>query len=184
MTEASGLIAIDPPAGTGGAGSVGFPLPYTQVVVRRLQADGALGERCGKARWACSPSAGRRLARLSQPRTRSRRLRRRHSQHRRPRLHRCNRPHPHRGPLQGPDHPQWPQYRPADDRERDAAPPAVALAAAVGMPDAYAGELPVCYVALRPGAAVTEAELREHAEQTIAERPAWPNGSTSSTRSR
>ena len=34
--------------------------------------------------------------------------------------------------------------------------PAVALAAAVGMPDAYAGELPVCYVMLRPGAAVTE----------------------------
>jgi fatty-acyl-CoA synthase len=52
--------------------------------------------------------------------------------------------------------------------------PAVALAAAVGMPDAYAGELPVCYVALRPGATVTDAELREHAEQTIAERPAWP----------
>jgi len=28
---------------------------------------------------------------------------------------------------------------------------AVTLAAAAGMPDAYAGELPVCYVALRPG---------------------------------
>ena len=38
-----------------------------------------------------------------------------------------------------------------------AAHPAVALAAAVGMPDAYAGELPVCYVALRPGATATEA---------------------------
>ena len=36
-----------------------------------------------------------------------------------------------------------------------AAHPAVALAAAVGMPDAYAGELPVCYVALRPGARAT-----------------------------
>jgi fatty-acyl-CoA synthase len=52
--------------------------------------------------------------------------------------------------------------------------PAVALAAAVGMPDAYAGELPVCYVALRPGATVTEAELHAHAEAAIAERPAWP----------
>jgi fatty-acyl-CoA synthase len=52
--------------------------------------------------------------------------------------------------------------------------PAVALAAAVGMPDGYAGELPVCYVALRPGAAVAVAELREHAEREIAERPAWP----------
>jgi fatty-acyl-CoA synthase len=52
--------------------------------------------------------------------------------------------------------------------------PAVALAAAVGMPDAYAGELPVCYVALRPGAVATEAELHTHAEAAIAERPAWP----------
>jgi fatty-acyl-CoA synthase len=52
--------------------------------------------------------------------------------------------------------------------------PAVALAAAVGMPDSYAGELPVCYVTLRAGAKVTEGELREHAERTIAERPAWP----------
>ncbi len=34
--------------------------------------------------------------------------------------------------------------------------PAVALAAAVGMPDSYAGELPVCYVTLRAGAKVTE----------------------------
>jgi fatty-acyl-CoA synthase len=52
--------------------------------------------------------------------------------------------------------------------------PAVALAAAVGMPDAYAGELPVCYVALRPGAQATEDELRDHAQATIGERPAWP----------
>lgn len=52
--------------------------------------------------------------------------------------------------------------------------PAVALAAAVGMPDAYAGELPVCYVALRPGTRATEDELHAHAQRTIGERPAWP----------
>ena len=55
-----------------------------------------------------------------------------------------------------------------------AAHPAVALAAAVGMPDGYAGELPVCYVALRPGAIATRDELHDHAQQTIGERPAWP----------
>jgi fatty-acyl-CoA synthase len=55
-----------------------------------------------------------------------------------------------------------------------AAHPAVALAAAVGMPDAYAGELPVCFVMLRAGARVTESELHEHAQQRIGERPAWP----------
>lgn len=52
--------------------------------------------------------------------------------------------------------------------------PAVAVAAAVGMPDAYAGELPVCFVALRPGAQVSDAELHAHAQQRIGERPAWP----------
>jgi fatty-acyl-CoA synthase len=55
-----------------------------------------------------------------------------------------------------------------------AAHPAVALAAAVGAPDAYAGELPVCYVMLRPGVQATEDELRDHAQRAIAERPAWP----------
>jgi fatty-acyl-CoA synthase len=52
--------------------------------------------------------------------------------------------------------------------------PAVAVAAAVGMPDAYAGELPVVFVALRPGAQVSESALQAHAQATIAERPAWP----------
>ena len=46
MTEASGLIAIDPVAGEGGVGSVGWALPYTRVEVRRLGADGQLGDLC------------------------------------------------------------------------------------------------------------------------------------------
>lgn len=52
--------------------------------------------------------------------------------------------------------------------------PAVAVAAAVGMPDAYAGELPVCFVQLHEGAKVSNAQLQAHAESTIDERPAWP----------
>ena len=52
--------------------------------------------------------------------------------------------------------------------------PAVAMAAAVGRPDAYAGEVPVVYLALRPGASPSVEELHEHAHATIAERPAWP----------
>ncbi len=52
--------------------------------------------------------------------------------------------------------------------------PAVALAAAVGKPDAHAGELPVVYVQLHPGAHVTEAELLEVAAAHIHERPAVP----------
>ena len=52
--------------------------------------------------------------------------------------------------------------------------PAVALAAAVGRPDAYAGELPVAYVQLKAGSTASEAELLEHATSRIAERPALP----------
>jgi fatty-acyl-CoA synthase len=55
-----------------------------------------------------------------------------------------------------------------------AAHPAVALAAAIGSPDAHAGELPVAYVTLHPGQTVSEAELRTFAETHIPERAAWP----------
>ena len=52
--------------------------------------------------------------------------------------------------------------------------PAVAVVAAVGSPDAYAGELPVAYVQLKPGVTATEAELIEHAGRTIPEKAAAP----------
>jgi len=54
--------------------------------------------------------------------------------------------------------------------------PAVELAAAVGKPDAHAGELPVAYVTLRRDAArCSAAELLAHARQHIAERAAVPS---------
>jgi len=49
--------------------------------------------------------------------------------------------------------------------------PAVAMAAAVGQPDRYAGELPVCYVALRPGAQAT-AEETESVRRAVDRRTA------------
>jgi len=52
--------------------------------------------------------------------------------------------------------------------------PAVAMAAAVGKPDEKAGELPVVYVQLKPGAQASEAELLEHAAAHIPERAAVP----------
>lgn len=52
--------------------------------------------------------------------------------------------------------------------------PAVSLAAAVGMPDEYAGELPVVFVQLYPDSQVSVDELREYAFAHIAERPACP----------
>jgi fatty-acyl-CoA synthase len=175
MTEASGLLAIDPPAGPGVPGSVGFPLPYTQLLVRRLNPDGSPGEACPPGDVGVVTLRGPTVA----PGYR-------------------NPAHDHGVFLDGTLNTGDLGY--VDDtgrvhiagRAKDLIirsghnidplmienamqrHPAVALAAAVGMPDAYAGEVPVCYVALRPGTAVTEAELHAHAEAAIAERPAWP----------
>ena len=52
--------------------------------------------------------------------------------------------------------------------------PAVLLAAAIGKPDAYAGELPVAYVQLVKGAAATADELSDFTLATIPERAAAP----------
>lgn len=52
--------------------------------------------------------------------------------------------------------------------------PDVLMAAAVGEPDAYAGELPVAFVSLKPGATVSAEDLLRFAAPLIAERPAVP----------
>lgn len=52
--------------------------------------------------------------------------------------------------------------------------PAVALAAAIGRPDAHAGEVPVAYVQVQPGATVTDRELLDFAAASIPERAAVP----------
>ena len=52
--------------------------------------------------------------------------------------------------------------------------PAVAMAAAVGQPDAYAGELPMACVAARPGASPTPEELIAWCRERIPERAAVP----------
>ncbi|SEA21291.1 AMP-binding protein [Variovorax sp. YR216] len=175
MTEASGLIAIDPVAGEGGAGSVGWALPYTRVEVRRLEANGRLGPVCAPGEIGVITARGPHVS----PGYRN-------PEHdagvfddgllnsgdlgyadARGRIYIAGRA---KDLIIRSGH----NIDPLMIENAMAAHPAVALAAAVAMPDAYAGELPVCYVALRPGATATEEELREHAEQSIGERPAWP----------
>ncbi len=175
MTEASGLIAIDPVAGDGGIGSVGWALPYTRVEIRRLGADGQLGAICATGEVGVISVRGPHVS----PGYRN--------------------PEHNAGVIQdGTLNSGDLGYTDGNGRihiagrSKDliirsghnidpvmienamAAHPAVALAAAVGTPDAYAGELPVCFVALRPGVNVSEAELHAHAQQSIGERPAWP----------
>ena len=56
--------------------------------------------------------------------------------------------------------------------------PAVQHCAAVGMPDAYAGELPVVFVTLKPGAEADEAELLAYVCERVDEPPARPRSVT------
>jgi fatty-acyl-CoA synthase len=56
--------------------------------------------------------------------------------------------------------------------------PAVALCAAVGAPDAYAGELPVAFATLKPGSDVTEAKLLAFTAERVDEGPAKPKSIT------
>lgn len=52
--------------------------------------------------------------------------------------------------------------------------PDVAASAAVGMPDAYAGEVPVIFVVMREGTSTGAAELAAHVRDRVAEPPAKP----------
>lgn len=52
--------------------------------------------------------------------------------------------------------------------------PAVAFAGAIGQPDAHSGELPCAFVELVEGASVSEAELLKHCEVHVHERAAHP----------
>jgi fatty-acyl-CoA synthase len=52
--------------------------------------------------------------------------------------------------------------------------PAVAMCAVVAEPDAYAGEVPVAFVTLKPGAQVAPEDLLAAVAPTVYERPAVP----------
>ena len=52
--------------------------------------------------------------------------------------------------------------------------PAVEMAAAIGRPDAYAGEIPIAFVQLKPGASASPQDLQAFARERVAERAAAP----------
>lgn len=175
MTEAAGLISIDLGSGDRTLGSVGYALPYTEVSIKRLLPDGSLGERCRPNEIGVLTVSGPTVSKgyLN--------------------------PQKNKGVFAGgtlnsgdlaykneggcifiagrskdliirSGH----NIDPAMIDNVMTSHPAVAMAAAVAQPDRYAGEIPVCYVSLRHGMTVSAEELQRHAEQHIAERPAWP----------
>ncbi len=63
---------------------------------------------------------------------------------------------------------------PAEIEEALAGHPAVAMAGAIGQPDAHSGEMPCAYVELVAGATVSEADLMAHTDAHVHERAARP----------
>ncbi len=161
LTEATCLVSVNPIDGRKKIGSVGLPLPYSQVLIARLgggQGDGLCGvDEIGEI---CVSSPGT----AEDPFLRTGDL----------------------GRIDA-DGYLWITGRakdliirgghnldPAQIEEALASHPAVAVAGAIGQPDAAAGELPCAYVELVADASVTPAELLAHAAGRIAERAAIP----------
>ncbi|MBR9652688.1 AMP-binding protein [Thalassovita aquimarina] len=175
MTESSGLVSIDPLSGPGAVGSVGWPLPYTQVDILRLNKDGSLGGPCETNEIGVITIKGEHVSPgyrdpahnagvFDDGRLNSGDLGYKDEQGR---IYVAGRA---KDLIIRSGH----NIDPAMIENAMTTHPAVKLAAAVGMPDAYAGELPVCFVELLPGADVSIEDLHQHAQSSIDERPAWP----------
>lgn len=175
MTESAGLVCIEPAHAEPVIGSVGMRLPYTDVTVRKLGADGSLGAECAPHEIGVMVVRGptvtpgysdpsRNDGTLSPGQINSGDLAYTDEQGR---LFIAGRV---KDMIIRSGH----NIDPVLIEDAILTHPEVLAAGAVSEPDRYAGELPVCYVTLRPGASVTADELRAFVEPKITERPAWP----------
>ncbi|WP_394177597.1 acyl-CoA synthetase [Yoonia maritima] len=179
LTEATCLVAINPPEGEKRVGSIGIPFPYTDIKIMSV----ATGEQVGVDEigeiCVCNPgvSDGQTYTEadknegLFYPGDKS------ETQYLRT------------GDLGriDPDGYLWITGRakdliirgghnidPAEIEEALAGHEAVAFAGAIGQPDAHAGEIPCAYVELVDGAAISSDELIAFANEHIHERAAFP----------
>jgi fatty-acyl-CoA synthase len=174
MTETAGISTITPPGVVGPAGCVGFPLPYARLRIVALGPDGAATDRD-------LPPGEQGMVLFKSPNVFSGFLDPKDNEQAftadgwlvtgdvgwlddQGRLHLSGRS---KDLIIRGGH----NIDPKVIEDALAAHPAVQFCAAVGAPDAYAGELPVAFVTLRPGASVTEAELLAFAAERVDERP-------------
>ena len=177
MTEATCLISFNPMTGERKIGSVGLPVPYTEVKILDCETDGTIRRACATDEIGeiciASPAVfpgytdpARNIGLFAEPGhyLRSGDL----------------------GRIDA-DGYLWITGRakdliirgghnidPALIEEALSGHPAIAFVGAVGQPDAYSGELPCAYVELIGGATATVEELLAFAEQTIPEHAAVP----------
>ena len=175
MTEASGLISIDPLNGPGTEGSVGWALPYTKVDILNLNDDGSLGKPCKIGEIGVISIYGDHVSPGYLNKQQNIRV--------------FDNKYLNSGDLGYKDASgkifiagrakdliirSGHNIDPAMIENAISSHPAVSIAAAVGIPDIYAGELPICFVELLPDCNISEKELLNHAKKLINERPAWP----------
>ncbi len=175
LTEVTCLVSCNPPQGTKKVGSVGIPLPYTDVRIIHATDEGPMT--CGpdEVGEICIHNPGVYVGHTYSDPARNRDLF--HGDYLRT------------GDLGRVDADGylWITGRakdliirgghnidPADIEEALMAHPAVAGAGAIGQPDTHAGELPCAYVELVGGGQATPEELMEHCRQRVRERAAVP----------
>ncbi|MEZ6793442.1 AMP-binding protein [Pseudomonas aeruginosa] len=176
MTETSGIICSEFAVGKPVIGSAGFPAPFVEVQVRPIRADGSLGEQAVKDQpgallvrgatvtpgymdpaqndgaftsdgWLITGDVAVQLqdGRITLTgRSKDVIIRSGHN------------------------------IDPLMIEEAAMSHPGVLAAAAVAQPDAYAGEIPVCYVVGRVGEPLDLEDLQRHLAKVVPERPAVP----------
>jgi fatty-acyl-CoA synthase len=177
MTEMAGISTITPPGTSAPPGCVGIRLPYTQWRIVALDEQGGASDR------DCAPGE-QGMVLFKSPNLFSGFLNEADNQHaftpdgwlatgdlgfidEQERLHLSGRS---KDLIIRSGH----NIDPKVIEDALAAHPAVQLCAAVGAPDAYAGEVPVVFATLIPGASATEDELLAFACERVDEPPARP----------
>ena len=176
LTEATCLVSVNPPTGEKKVGSVGCPLPYTDVKIFTVM-DGALKE-CASDEVGeiCISNPGVYAGNTYTEAAKNKDLYHHDKYLRTGDLGRIDA-----------DGYLWITGRakdliirgghnidPADIEEALMAHSAVAMAGAIGQPDAHAGEIPCAFVELVDGGSVTTEELLAHCKEHVHERAAHP----------
>ncbi|MBZ0123400.1 MAG: acyl-CoA synthetase [Roseovarius sp.] len=177
LTETTCLVSCNPPDGEKKVGSVGIPFPYTDVRILKAGEDGAPVEAAtDEVGEICVSNPGVYPGRTYTETAKNADLFYRERYLRTGDLGRID-----------PDGYLWITGRakdliirgghnidPAEIEEALMAHRQVAMAGAIGQPDAYSGELPCAYVELVAGGTVSAAELMEHCRVHVHERAAMP----------
>jgi len=177
LTEVTCLVSCNPPEGEKKVGSVGVPFPYTDVRIYNEGPDGAPVEAAtDEVGEICISSPGVIPGATYTDAARNRELF----------YHDCFLRTGDLGRLDG-DGYLWITGRakdliirgghnidPAEIEEVLMAHPEVAVAGAIGQPDAHAGEIPCAYVELVEGGTVTGEALKDYCKTHVHERAAHP----------